>query len=225
VSPAVEVVRLSQVEVAAPTVAAPAGLTAGGLDVSAGILLVRVADNVGVRGEGGADGATPSDRVFVQAQSSAALQQLARLALVGVTSVQESGDDQAPAAAELVAAPAETVGDEQPPAPTPPPAPPGATVRGMPSSSPLDTLFAMNPLLNRLGATAAGGSGALGVAGLLAKPALGPDAGGEGRPGGWLDTAAWVSACAALALASWGLVGPALRRRPDEPEETAALLN
>jgi hypothetical protein len=226
VSPAVEVVRLTQVALAAPPTAAPVGLSAAGLDVSAGILLVRVADNVGVRGEAGTDGAAPADRVFVQSQAPTGLQQLARLVLVGVTSAQEPADDVAPPV-DLVAAPAADAADEQPASPVVTPAPPpGATVRGMPSS-PLDTLFAMNPLLNRLGAPAAGGAAgtALGVGGLLARPALNSAGGDEGRPGGWLDTAAWVSACAALALASWGLVAPALRRRPDETEETAALLN
>jgi hypothetical protein len=221
VAPAAEVVRLTQVAVAAP--AAPTGLAANALDVSAGILLVRVTDSVGVRGEPGVDSAVPADRVFVQAQSPAALQQLARLALIGVTSAQETGDDPAPAA-ELAAAPApDAGGEEQPATPAPAPPPALAAVRGMPSS-PLDALFALNPLLNRLGSPAAGGAAvpaSVGLGGFLAGVT---GAGNEGRRHGWLDAAAWVSACAALALASWGVVSPALRRRPDEADETASLL-
>jgi hypothetical protein len=235
VAPAVEVVRLSPAAVAAaPVAASPGGLTASALDISAGVLLVRVADAVGVRGEAGADGAVATDRVFVQAQSPAAIQQLARLALVGVTSVQEAGGDDPTPGAGLVSAPAADTQAEgpqaaPPPAPALPPMPArAAVVRGLPNS-PLDTLFAMNPLLNRLGAPAAGGAAvpaSLGLGGLLAAGPSGPSTGGdEARPHGWLDALAWVSACAALALASWGVVNPALRRRPDEAEETASLLN
>ncbi len=230
VAPAVEVVRLSSSAVVSASPAAPAP-AAGPLDVTAGILLVRVADSVGVRGEATADGAMPTDRVFVQAQTPAVLQQLARLALIGTTTVQEGGDE-APAPTELVAAPAaDAPQQEQPAAPTPatPPPAPAAVVRGMPSTSPLDALFADNPLLGRLGAPAAGGAAgptSLGLGGLLAAAVSAPKAGGdEARPHGWLDAAAWVTACAALALASWGVAHPGLRRRPEETEETASLLN
>jgi hypothetical protein len=92
-------------------------------------------------------------------------------------------------------------------------------------SSPLDALFALNPLLNRLGSPAAGGAAvpaSVGLGGFLA--GVTGAGGDEGRRHGWLDAAAWVSACAALALASWGVVSPALRRRPDEADETASLL-
>jgi hypothetical protein len=228
-TPAVEVVRQSQVAVATVPPVSSVGPTASGLDVSAGILLVRVADSVGVRADA-ADGLMPADRVLVQVTSPAVIQQLARLAIIGTTTVQGPGDEgQAPA--ELVAAPAADAPEREPPA-VPPPAltsAPGAVVRGMPATSPLDTLFAASPLLNRLGAPAAGGVAgptSLGLGGFLASGVAAPKAGGDdGRPHGWLDTLAWASACAALALASWGLVHPALRRRPDEADETASLLN
>jgi hypothetical protein len=230
-TPAVEVVRLSPVAVAAAP-ATPAGPSAKALDVSAGILLVRVTDSVGVRGEVAADAPLPSDRVLVQAQPTSALQQLARMALVGATTVQEGGDDDQPPAPELAGGPAvpETTPEQAAPAPavTLTPVPPAVVVRGMPAHSPLDTLFAMNPLLNRLGAPSAGGAGtptALGLGGLLAS-GPGSDTGAdEARSHGWLNAVAWVSACAALALATWGVTNPALRRRPDEVEETASLLN
>jgi hypothetical protein len=229
VAPAVELVRLSPVAAVSAAPALSAGPTAGALDVSAGILLVRVSDSVGVRAESMADGALPADRVLVQLQTPAVFQQLARLALVGTTTVQEGGDEgQAPE--DLAAAPAaETPAPEPTAAPAPAPAPAAVVVRGMPSGSPLDTLFAASPLLNRLGAPAAGGAAgplSLGLGGFLAQGVSAPKAGGaEARPHGWLDALAWVSACAALALASWGVAHPALRRRPDAVEETASLLN
>jgi hypothetical protein len=211
------------------TVASAPVTTAGALDVSAGILLVRMTSSVGVRGAVSADAAVPSDRVFVQAQSPTAIQQLARAVLLGVTTVQEAGDEPTPVEELVVAPVADTPEREQPTAAAPAPAPapaPAVVVRRMSAGSPLDALFALGPLLNRPGAPAAAGAPTtLGASGLLAK-AHGPSAGGEeAKPHGWLDALAWVSACAALALVGWGVAQPALRRRPDEVEETASLLN